>query len=67
MPIREPHALRGEAVHIRRRDLAAVRIVRLHVAIPEIIGEDDDEVWLRGEERGREREKQKEAFHGFAG
>ncbi len=26
------------------------RVVRVHVAVAEIIGEDDDDVWLRREE-----------------
>jgi hypothetical protein len=63
MPVREAHALGGEPVHVRRGDFAALRVVRLHVAIPEVIREDDDEVWLRSEEGGAEGEKEKEVFH----
>ncbi len=50
MPVREPHPLRREPVHVRRRDFSALRIVALHVAVTEIVGEDHDDVQPR---RGR--------------
>ena len=44
MPIRETHALRREPVNVRRGNLAALGIVALHIAIAEIVGEDDENV-----------------------
>jgi len=44
MPIREPHPFGGQPIHVRRRDLGSLRVVRVHVAVAEIICEDDDDV-----------------------
>ena len=65
MPVRETHPLRCEAIHVRRGDFGALRVVRMHVAVAEVIGEDDDNVRLRGEKGGAEGEEKKEALHGF--
>ncbi len=46
MRIREAHALRGEPVHVRRRDLPALRIVALHVAIAEVVEVENEHVRL---------------------
>ena len=47
MPIREAHALRRELVDVRRGNLAALGVVALHIAVAEIVGEDDEDVGLR--------------------
>jgi hypothetical protein len=47
MAVRESHALPCAPVHLRRGDIAALGIVRVHVAIAQIIREDDDKVRLR--------------------
>ncbi len=46
MGIREAHPLAGELVKIRSGDFASFRIVAMNIAVPEIIREDDDDVWL---------------------
>src|SRR5262249_20186848 len=43
MGVREGHALGGEAIHVRGRDLA-VWIEGLHVAVAEIVGEHEHDV-----------------------
>ena len=61
MPIRETHALRGELVDVRRRNLAALGIVALHIAVAEIVGENHEDVGLMnfgGLKRGHCREQQ---------
>ena len=75
MPVGEAQALRREAVEVRRGDFAALRVVALHIAVAEVVGEDEEQVRaLRGRghgcgvRRGREREQrqgeQEEVFHG---
>ena len=50
--VRETHSLRGKIVHVRRRNLAALRIIALHIPITEVVGQDDEEVGTRaGSER----------------
>ena len=44
MGVGETHPLRRQPVDVRRGDLAAIRVVALHVAVAEIIGVDDDDV-----------------------
>ena len=43
MRVSEDHATGSEAIQVRRRDLA-LRVEALHIAIAEIVGEDEDEV-----------------------
>ena len=38
--------MRRELVDVRRRDFAALGILAMHVAASEIVGEDDEDVWL---------------------
>jgi hypothetical protein len=44
--IRKAHPLRGEFVDVWCGNLSAGRIVTLHIAVAEIVGEDDDDVRL---------------------
>ena len=44
MGICEPHALGGQAVQVRRGNLAALRVVAVHIAEPEIVREDHHDV-----------------------
>ena len=48
MRIGEGHPLRRELVEVRRRDLAALRVQALHIAVAEVVGEDVDDVGFCG-------------------
>jgi hypothetical protein len=50
--IRESHALLGEPIEMRRLNLG-LRIVAGHIAIAEVVREDDDEVGLLSGEDSR--------------
>src|SRR5262249_43329965 len=67
MVIREPHALRREAVDVGR--LVIFRAVTRDVRVAEIGGEDEDEVGVRvgregGERRSTEEKEQAASIHG---
>jgi hypothetical protein len=52
MRIREDHAFFGEAIHVRRGDLA-FRIEAFYIAMTEIIAEDENDVrFVSGESGG---------------
>ena len=53
--IGEADALLGECVDVRRWDLAALRVVGVHVAVAEIVAEDVDDVGPQGRSRWRRR------------
>ena len=53
MGIGKAHARGGEAIDVRRRHLR-LRIIAAHVAIAEIVGEDEEHVGLAGR-RGADR------------
>jgi hypothetical protein len=63
MTVREPHPLCGQLIHVWRGDFGALWMVRVHVAITEIIGEDDDDVGRGREERGRQEKEEQQVFH----
>ena len=48
MAVGEAHALGGEPVDVWRGDFSARGIVALHVAVAEVVGEDDEEVGFGG-------------------
>ncbi len=66
MPIREDHPLRCQPVRPRRRDLPMLRVQAMHIAITEVIADEEDDVRVRGEERRAESDEDKnqpEHFH----
>lgn len=71
VPIREAHPLRREPVDLRRLDFPTLRLVALHVAITEVIGEDDEDVgfvgWcsLQCGQRNQQQDEEEREFHGF--
>ena len=64
MCVRESHPLARELVEMRRGDLR-FGAVATDIAIPEVIGEDDEDVWRRGVRHGDgEKEGERaEKFH----
>jgi len=52
MSVGEPHALRREPIDMRRGNFPALRVVALHIAVTEVVGEDDEDVGLGGVPRG---------------
>ena len=48
MSVGEPHALRREPIDMRRGNFPALRVVALHIAVTEVVGEDDEDVGLGG-------------------
>jgi hypothetical protein len=68
VPIREAHTLRRELVDIRRGDLAALGVIALHIAVTEVVSEDDEDVgFFRRESSGAKREEKEERSHGLGG
>ena len=65
----EEHPLRGEAIEVRRRDLA-LGVVAADVAVAEVVGEDDDDVRVprpllrRGADDRGERDKKEQSDGG---
>ena len=45
MPVRKPHPLGRQPVDVGRRDLAALRVIALHVAVAEVVGKYEYDVW----------------------
>ena len=46
MSVGEAHPLRGEFIEVGGGDLAARRVVALHVAVTEVVGENHEDVRL---------------------
>ncbi len=47
MRICESHSLCAEFVDVRRRDLSTPGVVALHIAVAEVVGEDDENIGIR--------------------
>ena len=48
MGVGEHHALRGQAIHVGRGDLAVLRIQALNVAVAQVVRKDIDDVGATG-------------------
>jgi hypothetical protein len=58
MPVREAHALGGEAVEVWRGDLTPRWIIGAYISVAEVVGEDDEDVRrpVGGEQSDREQQ-----------
>ena len=74
----EAHPLRRKRVHVRRGDLAALRVVAPHIAIAEIVGKDEEDVRLvpaslrlggtgLAAKNAKQHKLNDKTFHGFDG